>query len=54
MNVAYADLTKKISDAIESVASIKTLRIKNSSQDWFDNEIVNQSNQTERKKKEFF
>ena len=27
VNVAYADLTKKISDATDSVAPIKTLRI---------------------------
>ena len=33
VNVAYADLTKKISNAIDSVVPIKTLRIKNSSQD---------------------
>ena len=33
-------LTKKISDAIDNVAPIKTLRIKNNSQDWFDSEIA--------------
>ena len=40
VNVAYADLTKKISDAIDNVAPIKTLRIKINSQDWFDSEIA--------------
>ena len=40
VNVAYADLTKKISDAIDNVAPIKTLRINNNSQDWFDSEIA--------------
>ena len=40
VNVAYADLTKKISDAIDSVSPIKTLRIKNNSKDWFDSEIT--------------
>ena len=40
VNVAYVDLTKKISDAIDNVAPIKTLRIKNNSQDWFDIEIA--------------
>ena len=40
VNVAYADLTKKISDAIDNVAPIKTLRIKTNSQDWFDSEIA--------------
>ena len=33
VNVAYADLTKKILDAIDNVTPIKTLRIKNNSQD---------------------
>ena len=40
VNVAYADLTKKISDAIDNVVPIKTLRIKNNSQEWFDSEIA--------------
>ena len=40
VHVAYADLIKKISDAIDSVAPIKMLRIKNNSQDWFDSEIA--------------
>ena len=40
VNVAYANLTKKISDTIDNVAPIKTLRIKNNSQDWFDSEIA--------------
>ena len=40
VNVAYGDLTKKISDAIDSVLPIKTLRIKSNSQDWFDSEIA--------------
>ena len=40
VNDAYADLTRKISDAIDNVAPIKTLRIKNNSQDCFDSEIA--------------
>ena len=36
VNVAYADLTKKILAAIDNVAPIKMPRIKNNSQDWFD------------------
>ena len=40
VNVAYADRTIKISDAIDNVAAIKALRIKNNSQDWFDSEIA--------------
>ena len=40
VSVAYADFTKKISDAIDNVAPTKTIRIKNNSQDWFDSEIA--------------
>ena len=40
VNVAYADLTNKISDAIDTVAPIEMLRVKNNSQDWFDSEIA--------------
>ena len=39
VNVAYADLLNKISDTID-VAPIKEIRIKNSTQKWFDNEIA--------------
>ena len=40
VNVAYADLTKKIIDSIDNVAPTKMLRIKNNSQDWLDSEIA--------------
>ena len=40
VDVAFADLTKKISDTIDNVAPIKTPIIKNNSQDWFDSEIA--------------
>ena len=40
VNVAYADLTKNISDTIDSVALIKTLITKNNSQDWLESEIA--------------
>ena len=39
-NVDYSDLLNKISDAIESAATIKEIRIKNNTQEWFDNEIA--------------
>ena len=39
VKVAYSDLLNKISDRIDSVAPIKIIRIKNNTQEWFDNEI---------------
>ena len=38
-NVAYSDLNKT-SDTIDSVAPTKEIRIKNNTQQWFDNEIA--------------
>ena len=40
VNIAYSDLLSKISDIIDSVAPIKEIRIKNNTQEWFDNEIA--------------
>ena len=40
VDVAYSDLLNKISDTIDSVAPIKEIRIKNNTQEWFDNEIA--------------
>ena len=40
VNAAYSDILNKISDAIDKVAPIKLLRIKNNTQDWFDHEIA--------------
>ena len=40
VNVAYSDLLNKISDTIDNVARIKEIRIKNNTQEWFDNEIA--------------
>ena len=40
VNVAYSDLLNKISDTIDRVAPRKEISIKNNTQEWFDNEIV--------------
>ena len=40
VNIAYSDLLNKISDTIDNVAPIKEIRIKNNTQEWFDNEIA--------------
>ena len=40
VNVAYSDLLNKILDTTDNVAPIKEIRIKNNTQEWFDNEIA--------------
>ena len=40
VNIAYSDLLNKISNTIDRVATIKETRIKNNTQEWFDNEIA--------------
>ena len=40
VNVVYSDLLHKISDTTDSVAPIKEIRIKNNTQEWFDNETA--------------
>ena len=40
VNVDYSDLLSKISDTIDNFAPIKEIRIKNNTQDWFDNETA--------------
>ena len=40
VNIAYSDLLNKISSTIDNVALIKEIRIKNNTQEWFDNEIT--------------
>ena len=40
VNIAYLDLVKKILSAVDKIAPFKDLRIKNNTQDWFDNEVA--------------
>ena len=40
VNVAYPDLLNKISDTTDNVAPIKEIKIKNNTQEWFDNEVA--------------
>ena len=40
VNIDYSDLLSKISDTIDNFAPIKEIRIKNNTQDWFDNETA--------------
>ena len=39
VDVAYADLLKRLSTSIDSIAPLKETRIKNMSEDWFDREL---------------
>ena len=40
VNGAYSDLLNKISDTKVNVAPIKGMRIKDNTQEWFDNETA--------------
>ena len=40
INVAYSDLVEKITTVIDKVAPYKEVRIKNNTQDWFDDEVA--------------
>ena len=59
VNFAYSDLLNKIWDTIDtsqkirSVAPTKEIRIKNKTQEWFDNEIVEALKLTEKYFKKF-
>ena len=42
VNEAYTDLVIKITSVLDKIAPLKEIRIKNSSQEWFDAEIIEQ------------
>ena len=48
MNEAYTDLVNKIIVEIGKIASLKEIRIKNSSQEWFDEEIIEHINKRDK------
>ena len=37
---AYTDLTNRVINEIDKIAPLKEIRIKNYSQEWFDEEII--------------
>ena len=39
-NIAYLDLVEKILSVVDKIAPFKDLRIKNNTQDWFDDEVA--------------
>ena len=50
INDACSDFTEKVTSVIDEIASIKKIRVKNNSQDWFDAEI---NEEIERRDKSF-
>ena len=48
VNEAYADLVNKITTELDKIAPLKEIRIKNSSQEWFDAEIIEQINKRDK------
>ena len=40
VNIAYLDLVKKILSVVHKNAPFKNLRMKNNTQDWFDDEVA--------------
>ena len=40
LNIAYLDLVEKILSVVGKIAPFKDLRIKNNTQDWFDDEVA--------------
>ena len=40
VTIAYSDFVNKISNTIDNILPINEIRIKNNTQDWFDNEIA--------------
>ena len=44
----YTDLINKITTELDKIAPLKEIRIKNSSQEWFDAEIIEQINKRDK------
>ena len=40
VNIAYLDLVEKILSVVDKIAPFKDLRVKNNTQDWFDDEVT--------------
>ena len=48
VNEAYTDFVNKIIVEIDKIAPLKKIRIKNSSQEWFDEEIIEHINKRDK------
>ena len=53
VNIGYLDLFEKILSVVDKIASVKGLRIKNNTQDSFDNEVPKAIKLTETLLKNF-
>ena len=53
VNIAYLDLVEKILSVVDKIAPFKDLRIKNSTQDWFDDEVAKAIKLREKRLKQF-
>ena len=53
VNIAYLDLVEKILSVVDKIAPFKDLRIKNNTQDWFDDEVAEASKLGEKRLKHF-
>ena len=53
VNIAYLDLVEKILSVVDKIAPFKDLRIKNNTQDWFDDEFAKAIKVREKSLKQF-
>ena len=53
VTIAYLDLVEKIFSAVDKIAPFKDLRIKNNTQDWFDDEVAKAIKRREKRIKQF-
>ena len=53
VNIAYLDLVEKILSVVDKIAPFKDRRIKNNTQDWFDDEVAKAIKLREKRLKQF-
>ena len=53
VNIAYLDLAENILSVVDKIASFKDLRIKNNTQDWFDDKVAKAIKLREKRLKQF-
>ena len=53
VNIAYLDLMEKILSVVNKIAPFKDLRIKDNTQDWFDDEVAKAIKLREKRLKQF-
>ena len=53
VNIAYLDLVEKTLSVVDKIAPFEDLRIKNNTQDWFDDEVAKAIKLREKRLKQF-